>query len=170
MMMMSSSRNLQESAVVLEHRSPVDRFFPPDFVSLNKLFTKSSALLLFFNLARTDMTMEKDDLNISKQPAAAVLDADSDQVDDLVISKNVPVKYRGTEADRHDMLVLGRKQVLRRNFNFLTMFGFSSTVMTAVREPRSKEWSLTPWLLRGVVAVRVTILFQTHAYPYIHLF
>ncbi|KAK1090478.1 hypothetical protein LTR48_008223, partial [Friedmanniomyces endolithicus] len=29
------------------------------------------------------------------------------------------------------MLLLGKKQVLRRNFNFLTMLGFSSTVMTA---------------------------------------
>ena len=44
---------------------------------------------------------------------------------------NVPEKYRGTAADQHDMAVLGKKQVLRRNFNFITMLGFASTVMVA---------------------------------------
>ena len=71
--------------------------------------------------------MEKQ-LNIADHDVAEVNDSDSDQV---VVSKNVPAKYRGTQADKQDMLVLGRKQVLRRHFNFLTMFGFSSTVMTA---------------------------------------
>ena len=74
--------------------------------------------------------MEKD-LNITAHGVAEINDPDSDQVDEVVVSKNVPEKYRGTQADKYDMLVLGRKQVLRRNFNFLTMFGFSSTVMTA---------------------------------------
>ena len=40
----------------------------------------------------------------------------------------VPERYRGTLADHHDMIVLGKKQVLRRNFKFVTMIGFSSTV------------------------------------------
>lgn len=74
--------------------------------------------------------MEKD-LNIQEHVVADVNDADSEQLDDIVVSKNVPEKYRGTQMDKQDMLTLGRKQVLRRNFNFLTMFGFSSTVMTA---------------------------------------
>ncbi|KAK0346530.1 hypothetical protein LTR91_015450 [Friedmanniomyces endolithicus] len=55
----------------------------------------------------------------------------SEHDDDKVVSKSVPEKFRGTTTDRHDMLLLGKKQVLRRNFNFLTMLGFSSTVMTA---------------------------------------
>lgn len=44
---------------------------------------------------------------------------------------NVPLKYRGTAADARDMQVLGKEQVLRRNFKFLTMLGFTSTVICA---------------------------------------
>ncbi|KAK4506414.1 hypothetical protein PRZ48_000144 [Zasmidium cellare] len=43
----------------------------------------------------------------------------------------VPEKYKGTSADKDDMNVLGRKQVLRRNFKFTTMLGFASTVLVA---------------------------------------
>lgn len=58
----------------------------------------------------------------------------------------VPAKYRGTANDKHDMSVLGRKQVLRvrlpdsrraqltteqRNFRFITMLGFASTAMAS---------------------------------------
>jgi len=39
----------------------------------------------------------------------------------------VPAKFRGTPADQQDMVVLGRKQVLRRNFRFTTILGFAST-------------------------------------------
>lgn len=46
-------------------------------------------------------------------------------------SEAVPEKYRGTSADKDDMNVLGRKQVLRRNFQFTTMLGFASTVLVA---------------------------------------
>ena len=46
-----------------------------------------------------------------------------------VVSHMVPHKYRGTEADQRDMIVLGKKQVLRRNFKFITMLGFGSTVI-----------------------------------------
>ncbi|KAF2107377.1 amino acid/polyamine transporter I [Lophiotrema nucula] len=40
---------------------------------------------------------------------------------------HVAQKYQGTDADRQEMAMLGKKQVLRRNFNFLTMLGFAST-------------------------------------------
>ncbi|KAI7335498.1 hypothetical protein KC315_g3197 [Hortaea werneckii] len=43
----------------------------------------------------------------------------------------VPKEYQGTPTDRQDMHALGRKQVLRRRFKFLTMLGFASTVMVA---------------------------------------
>lgn len=46
-----------------------------------------------------------------------------------VVSHTVPHKYRGTAADQHDMITLGKKQVLRRNFKFITMLGFGSTVI-----------------------------------------
>ena len=43
----------------------------------------------------------------------------------------VPLEYQGTETDRHDMSMLGKRQVLRRQFRFWTMLGFASTVMVA---------------------------------------
>ena len=67
----------------------------------------------------------------------------------------VEVRYMGTDADRHDMTVLGRKQVLRvspappphfvskstkrdahamvlqRNFQFLPMVGFAAVLMAS---------------------------------------
>lgn len=39
----------------------------------------------------------------------------------------VPEKYKGTRADQDDMVLLGKKQVLRRNFKFTTILGFAST-------------------------------------------
>ncbi|RMD43711.1 hypothetical protein DV735_g1452, partial [Chaetothyriales sp. CBS 134920] len=51
----------------------------------------------------------------------------SDKFDD----EHVAAKYRGTDADRHEMEMLGKKQVLRRNFNFLTMLGFASTCIAS---------------------------------------
>lgn len=51
--------------------------------------------------------------------------------DDAVVSTHIPEKYRGTSVDRHDMHVLGKKQVLRRNFKGITMLGFASMVMVA---------------------------------------
>lgn len=41
---------------------------------------------------------------------------------------NVPDQYQGTAADRREMSMLGKKQVLRRQFKFMTMLGFASTV------------------------------------------
>jgi choline transport protein len=40
-------------------------------------------------------------------------------------------KYQGTSFDRKEMSILGKKQVLRRQFKFSTMLGFASTVMVA---------------------------------------
>lgn len=72
--------------------------------------------------------MSKNELNISESPREGGFDGYGD---DKVVSNNVPEKYRGTATDQHDMLVLGKKQVLRRNFKFVTMLGFASTVMVA---------------------------------------
>ena len=47
----------------------------------------------------------------------------------FIASTTVPQKYLGTEADRRDMITLGKKQVLRRNFGLITMLGFGSTVI-----------------------------------------
>ncbi|XHG04932.1 hypothetical protein AWENTII_008186 [Aspergillus wentii] len=42
---------------------------------------------------------------------------------------NVPAKYRGTTADKLDMSALGREQVLRRNFRFISIVGFGCTLI-----------------------------------------
>lgn len=36
--------------------------------------------------------------------------------------------YQGTASDRREMTMLGKRQVLRRQFSFVTMLGFASTV------------------------------------------
>lgn len=41
----------------------------------------------------------------------------------------VKPKWRGTSHDRMEMETLGRNQVLRRNFRFLSMLGFGSTLI-----------------------------------------
>ncbi|KAI4199763.1 MAG: hypothetical protein LQ350_004390 [Teloschistes chrysophthalmus] len=38
-------------------------------------------------------------------------------------------KYQGTGADRHDMRMLGRVQVLRRNFSFIPILGFATVLI-----------------------------------------
>ncbi|KXX82966.1 hypothetical protein MMYC01_200439 [Madurella mycetomatis] len=42
----------------------------------------------------------------------------------------VAKKWQGTEADRHDMLVIGRPQQLRRNFRLATILGFGCTLIS----------------------------------------
>lgn len=39
----------------------------------------------------------------------------------------IPDKFKGTKNDQDDMILLGKKQVLRRNFRFTTILGFAST-------------------------------------------
>ncbi|OQO10202.1 hypothetical protein B0A48_04559 [Cryoendolithus antarcticus] len=46
-------------------------------------------------------------------------------------ASTVADRWRGTAADKRDMAVLGRTQVLRRNFKFTAILGFSSTVLVA---------------------------------------
>ncbi|KAK0770381.1 hypothetical protein LTR75_017497 [Friedmanniomyces endolithicus] len=53
------------------------------------------------------------------------------ELKEFKVDATIPSKYRGTAADQRDMVVLGKKQVLRRNFKFGTMLGFASTVMAS---------------------------------------
>ena len=57
--------------------------------------------------------------------------ADATEAEMVYGGSTVPEEYRGTAANRHDMVLLGKKQVLRRNFKLLTMLGFASSVMAA---------------------------------------
>jgi hypothetical protein len=66
---------------------------------------------------------------MSKTASARI--AESPMDDSKVVRSDVAAKYHGTAADRHDMSILGKKQVLRRQFRFSTMLGFASTVMVA---------------------------------------
>ncbi|KAF2731622.1 amino acid transporter [Polyplosphaeria fusca] len=68
----------------------------------------------------------KDDIAVS-----AVPNAHHDDEKDDVYDSNVPVRYRGTSNDKRDMNMLGKRQVLRRNFKFVTMLAFASTVMAS---------------------------------------
>lgn len=42
---------------------------------------------------------------------------------------HVSPKYQGTEADQAQMRTMGRLQETRRNFTFVTMLGFGSTLI-----------------------------------------
>lgn len=89
------------------------------------------------------------DLNKGAQPAFQTMNQEDLKRFEYDVS--VPAKYRGTTADQRDMAMLGKKQVLRvsiwgtlcavsllwlikslqRNFKFVTMLGFASTVMAS---------------------------------------
>ncbi|RMZ88479.1 hypothetical protein DV736_g4298, partial [Chaetothyriales sp. CBS 134916] len=58
-------------------------------------------------------------------------EAEHSKEEDDNVDPSVPVRYRGTPTDRRDMMMLGRTQMLRRNFKFLAMLGFASTVMAS---------------------------------------
>lgn len=97
-------------------------------------------------------------------------DAHSSAGDEKVVSSNVPEKYRGTSTDRHDMLVLGKSQVLRRNFNFITILGFGSTVLVPweillVVSVFALEDGGTPVIFWGIVlgAVGMTLVYASLA-------
>ncbi|THY96135.1 amino acid transporter-like protein [Aureobasidium pullulans] len=70
----------------------------------------------------------------------------------------VPPRFRGTHADQKDMAMLGKPQELRRNFRFVTMLGFASTVMSSW-ELLLPLWSFvltdggTPILFWGFIVV-----------------
>jgi len=69
---------------------------------------------------------------------------------------DLPAKYQGTAADRHDMSMLGKRQVLRRQFRFWTMLGFASTVMVAwefclLVSPFSLQDGGTPAVFWGLI-------------------
>lgn len=54
----------------------------------------------------------------------------NNSIDD-VVDNAVHEKYRGTDQDKHDMIVHGKTQELRRNFKLLTMTGFASMIVCA---------------------------------------
>ncbi|KAL8887480.1 MAG: hypothetical protein Q9215_004955 [Flavoplaca cf. flavocitrina] len=53
----------------------------------------------------------------------------SDDVQLQDFAATVAPKWQGTLADKHDMIMLGRSQVLRRNFSFISILGFSAVLI-----------------------------------------
>lgn len=54
-------------------------------------------------------------------------------------STSLPARYQGSPEDRHDMAVLGKEQVLRRNFSLFSMLGFASLAVMS--------WEIMPVFL-----------------------
>lgn len=83
--------------------------------------------------------------------------------DGKVVAGHVPQKYAGTDFDKHDMSMLGKKQVLRRQFKFSTMLGFASTVMVAwefilIVSPFSLANGGTPAVFWGLIMSPIVLL------------
>jgi hypothetical protein len=57
-------------------------------------------------------------------------------------ARAIPDKFKGTKNDQNDMVLLGKKQVLRRNFKFTSILGFASTGRSC-QEVRTAS---TPWI------------------------
>lgn len=67
-------------------------------------------------------------VSVSEQHRGNTIDHDAEkELNEPGISAAIPEKYRGTQHDKREMSMLGKKQVLRRNFKFVTMLGFAST-------------------------------------------
>lgn len=86
-----------------------------------------------------------------------------DERGDAAKGSILPAKYGGTAADRMDMSMLGKKQVLRRQFSFSTMLGFASTVMVAwefclLVSPFGLSDGGTPAVFWGVIFSPVVLL------------
>ncbi|KAH8433215.1 uncharacterized protein LDX57_010849 [Aspergillus melleus] len=108
----------------------------------------------------TDLTITKDCNTISTSLAG----------DDPVSKGQVSKKYIGTLADQQDMLALGKDQVLRRNFRFISIVAFGCTliaswevILTMMSTPLMNGG--TAGFIWGfvVVAVGVTLLFASLA-------
>lgn len=79
---------------------------------------------------------------MTKQELTTTVDAGLETDQDA--SSIVKEIYRGTSADKHDMDVLGVKQVLRRNYRLVPMLGFSSIAVIS--------WEIAP-ILMGYVLI-----------------
>lgn len=80
-----------------------------------------------------------------------------------VVASHISHKYAGTDFDRRDMSMLGKKQVLRRQFKFSTMLGFASTVMVAwefilIVSPFSLANGGTPAVFWGLIMSPIVLL------------
>jgi len=67
---------------------------------------------------------------------------------------NLPQEKKGTDDDQRNMLRMGKSQQMKRNFRFVTIFGFSmilmaswegrTTYVVSKRHTDEKQWPLVP--------------------------
>ncbi|PQE28242.1 amino acid permease protein [Rutstroemia sp. NJR-2017a WRK4] len=77
-----------------------------------------------------DIITKDDETIFSSQETSTFEQIDQDVEKDIHDEPGqVEERWRGTRTDKHDMEILGKKQVLRRNFHFISILGFSSAVM-----------------------------------------
>lgn len=60
----------------------------------------------------------------------------------------VVVEKKGTGNDQHDMYRMGKKQEMRRNFKFLSIFGFTMVLM-ATWEAQLRYCGAVPTMYRS---------------------
>ncbi|KAI5206328.1 hypothetical protein AUEXF2481DRAFT_179093 [Aureobasidium subglaciale EXF-2481] len=98
-----------------------------------------------------------------KQPGINIAPSFASDGEKNAAVATVPPRFRGTHTDKKDMAMLGRPQELRRNFRFVTMLGFASTVMSSW-ELMLPLWSFvlidggTPILFWGFIVVAIIML------------
>lgn len=102
-------------------------------VSILRLSSVIASHLLFLLVTTTMADVTEIRLDTKQAPPWRTHPADAGPTDkfDNVIDDAVPEKYRGSDQDKHDMIVHGNRQETRRNFKLLTMTGFASMVVCA---------------------------------------
>jgi len=79
---------------------------------------------------------------MAKEQAEPVIIADEGGGEPEGAVVQVDTKWQGTEADRHDMRVIGRPQQLRRNFQLTTILGFGCTLISTWEINITYEYNL----------------------------
>ncbi|KAK5131032.1 hypothetical protein LTR08_001382 [Meristemomyces frigidus] len=100
---------------------------------------------------------------MSKTEPFRIAESPVGERNDAVKGSHLPAKYQGTAADRMEMVMLGKEQVLRRQIKFSTLLGFASTVMVAwefclLVSPFGLEDGGTPAVFWGVLFSPVVLL------------
>ncbi|KAF4165317.1 hypothetical protein CNMCM6936_007925 [Aspergillus lentulus] len=74
--------------------------------------------------------MAPQDTHLEESKAECCVQDDIAQEAGYPVKGLVAPKYMGTVADQRDMSALGRVQVLRRNFRFISILGFGCTLIS----------------------------------------
>lgn len=75
-------------------------------------------------ISRHSPTSESDDMAAFKEDVVSV----TEQVPIDPENVNLPAEKKGTPSDQRDMWRMGKAQEMRRNFRFVSIFGFTMLV------------------------------------------